>query len=489
MNTNKTILHAAIATALGFASPYATASYIEIGSPIKFATEVKVGDNKTVGMPADHALKLNMSAFAGRNVSDTSPLELRLSLTNGAKFNHASLAVAGILATDLSCNYTGAGGATTKNAANVLNGLADDVSVTFKLPDGNIAGTNPICALKSLHLKLQSGQKAYEMVATGYLKSNAEPVIVNTAGSIVDFTMAFGANVDSKVVTIDVTNPSLSQKFVDGKTVVELGLISYTAMTTPVYKPVDPAVAIGKGDVVDGLKAVLSGSSLSVPDAKVHVILGSDGAKCAGTVKTTVTAAASGVTFNFVAADLAEANKGLLFCYEVSGTNRIEKGKISLDLSATGGVDATPNVTITDGTLATVVKNGASFKVLNIPNSTSTTDKAFIRIYNFSTGKASIYGTLYEQGNGTGPGKELGRGKTLTEIDAGAVKVLEAKTLETIFGVSWSGRAWLQIEGDSQQIRAQVLVRSGGAGGALINLSDRILEDSGAICRSGTVCK
>jgi len=74
-------------------------------------------------------------------------------------------------------------------------------------------------------------------------------------------------------------------------------------------------------------------------------------------------------------------------------------------------------------------------------------------------------------------------------VDANAVKAIKVTDLKSKFGVTtWDGRAWMQIEGDSQQIRVQSLIRSGGAAGPLINFSDRVLEDSGALCRSGTTC-
>lgn len=487
MNTNKVILRTAIVTALGFTLPnYATAAYLEIGSPIKLAIEIPVVDGDVVTYGNGTGFQIDMSAMAGRAISDTSPLEVRLTLTNGAKFAGAATMA------NIGCDYSaaGAGGTTIAAATNpvavsVLNGAAGDSTITYKLKDGNIAGTSPKCTVSGLNIGMYGGQKPYTMIATAYLKSNAEPVVINTSGPIIDFTQAYGINVDTKTVTIDVTSPSLSQKFAGEATVVQLGLVGYTAMNAAVIKRDGSSLA--KGYILSSLKVTVSGAPLNVTNGLVLALTATDPLGCtaaAGPVAKTATVA-SGVTFDFGS---TTAGIGVMFCLKTDGANRIDKGKVNIDLTAVGANGSSPNVTISNSLLTTVNKNGASIKVLNIPNPTSI-DKTFVRIYNLSGAKTSVYGTLYEQGGGTTAGKELGKGKLLGEIDAGAVKVLDAPAIATIFGVStWIGKAWLQVEGDSQQVRVQLLIRSGGATGPLIDMSDRILEDGRALCRSDTTC-
>ncbi len=486
MNTNKVVLRAAIATVLGLTSSYSMAAYLEIGDPVKLATEIKVSDGDTLVYPNGSGFTIDMSAAAGRAISDTSPLELRLTLTNGAKFSTTDM-------TSLGCDYSAAAVTLAANnlaAISKLNGAAGDTTVTFKLKDGNIAASvTPKCTVSGLQIRLYGGQQAYTMIATAYLKSPAEPVTINTSGPIIDFKQAFGATVDTKTVTIDVTSPSLSQKFAGGNTVAELGLVAYTAITPTVRLD---GVALGRINAITTLKVTLSGTPLSLSNGQVLAVTGTDGYGCTAAAAAlpnmvVSTAAASGVTFSF---GEASALNGIRLCLQTSGTTRLEKGKVSIELGSTSPTNSTPNITITNPVLTTFVKNGASIKVLNVPNPTAT-DKTFIRIYNMSSSKSSVYGTLYETAAaGATSAKELGKGKLLAEIDAGAVKILDAAAISTIFGVAtWTGRAWMQIEGDSQQIRVQSLVRSGGAGGTLINLSDRVLEDSGKLCRSDTTCK
>ena len=102
-----------------------------------------------------------------------------------------------------------------------------------------------------------------------------------------------------------------------------------------------------------------------------------------------------------------------------------------------------------------------------------------------SSSKIKVYGTLYKI-DGSVIGKNVGLG----DIDGNAVKVLKSGGpapanvgLANLFGVTtWGGgRAWLQIEGDSQQLRVQALAKTAGT---LVNMSDRVIEDSGAFYRS-----
>jgi hypothetical protein len=492
MNMNQAVLRAAIATALGFTSPYVVATaddFFQIGGPVKLSLEAKLDEGHDLVFVGNSGFKVDINAAAGRTISDTSPMEVRFTLTNGAKFKAVDMS-------NFGCDFKNPV-AGQSAAVSMLNGPGE-TTVTFKLKDGStIADSSPICTLSAVSLQLYGGQKAYTMMVTGYLKSNAEPVVINTSGPIVDFTQAYGVSVDSRTVTVDVTNPALSQKFIKDTTIADIGVVGYTAMAAGKVYKAGNVTAIGKTDILTTLKVTLSGTPLSVTNGQVIAVSAgaatnyamecTANADLASKNPKTMTAVADGVTFEIGA---ATAGTGVRFCLQTSGTTRIEKGKITIQLTAVEKNSSTPNVSITNPTMTTVVKNGASIKILNIPNPTNT-DKAFVRIYNMSSGKSSVYGTLYEaSADGKTVGKELGKGKLLAEIDAGAVKALDAAAIASIFGIStWTGRAWMQIEGDTQQIRAQSLVRSGGVGGSLINLSDRILEDSGKLCRSDTQCK
>jgi len=495
MNTNSLILRAAMVTALGatIAIPSIAHATIKIspGAPAVLASELVKGTGESFAFDAAHTFEIDISAAAARNISDTTPMEIRLTLTNGATFNTGGLPAAA----NFKCNYSGAA-ASTPAAANVLGCTIGTTTVTYKLPAGDIAGTSPVCVIDgSLKIKLASGQKDYTIAVTGLLKSVGEPVNIVTEGSFVTFQQSYAVAVTTKSVTVDVAAPSLSQKFLGGGTVALLGTITYASKATtntPIHKIASEVLdhAVGANDLVTTVNIMVTGSPL-VPGAGMIVGLQEAGNDCDGThliaTPGKTSATVSGVTFADL--DVAPFAAGVDVCYTVDGSTRLEKGKISFEI--TPGTIKGGNLTVADNALTTVYKNGTSVKVLNIPNDTATTDASFIRVYNFGSTPAKVYGTMYEwDRTGLSGGKIVGtKNVELLTVDANAVKAIKVTDLKSKFGVTtWDGRAWMQIEGDSQQIRVQSLIRSGGAAGPLINFSDRVLEDSGALCRSGTTC-
>jgi hypothetical protein len=155
---------------------------------------------------------------------------------------------------------------------------------------------------------------------------------------------------------------------------------------------------------------------------------------------------------------------------------------VSFDATVTTSATSKPNVEVSgEKVAAKYYKNGTSIKILTIPDPTDTNNPFNIRIYNMGATDAGVYGTLYNT-----KGQLIGTANTLlSTLKPKAVKVMKATDLGTLFGVTtWgAGRAWLQIEGDSQQIRAQAYAKTGGV---LVNMSDRVIEDSGTFKRADT---
>jgi hypothetical protein len=189
------------------------------------------------------------------------------------------------------------------------------------------------------------------------------------------------------------------------------------------------------------------------------------------------------VSFTMVASHIAAGDGIMNVCMNANGVSTIDRGTVSFTITAVAAGSFKPNVGIVDSTLVKVVKNGTSIKVLNIPNPQNLTDQAYIRFYNMTSSTGKVFGTLYDQNTGAMLGKP-----NVTLIDAFAkdnVAVLSAGQLATLFQItpdaatlqSWPGRAWLQIESEVKGLRVQALVRSGGPGGVLMNMSDRILAD------------
>jgi len=506
MNTSNLKLPSAVAMALGLSiipTSNALATMYAPSSPFVFASEIDIPTGSTksfgVGLSAtgDDKITIDISPLAGRTVNDVSPLEIRLTLTGGATFS----STAPISLDSVVCAYTGA----VNSPVNILNGLDGNTTITFKMKNGDIAASSPKCVVgggagNKIIIKLNSGQKDYGMTVSAQI-AGPDPLSFSTAGNIVTFTQAAGLSVAQNAVTIDVANPSLSQKFKGPTNNAKLGVLQYkmvsdTKTAMNVDASITPAKLVGilATDILQSpTKLTITGSPL-MAGGTAYLIAGTIASHgdCSqasltplvnGTETFKKTASVSGlVSFNAILPSQLAA--GVTVCYIVDGSTRVEKGNITFAIENVAGSGLKPNLTTTDQILTKFYKNGTSVKVLNIPSPTNTQDQPYIRVYNMGGTQTKVYGSMYEQSGATG-GTLLGKGIELATIDAGAVKVLAAADLAKAFSVAdWKGRAWLQLEGDSQQIRVQALIRSGGPGGVLVNASDRILGDGDAVFRS-----
>ena len=491
MNTNKFALRAAMLAALGVGGlPHlAQAAMMKIGTPIKLSTEMVNAGSIAAAMTfsSTNNVQIDISPIAGRNVSDTTPIEMRLTLTGGATFSTAPTAAKFL------CTY----GATPVAATNVITGPQ---TATFKLPNG-VVGASPICSLEDGAISLNSGQVDYGMIVSGVMKNGDEIIEIKAAGSIITFGQECVMGLTTKNVTIDVASPSSSTKFVSNldsskKTIqtAALGTFTYTGSLETIYSLDSnklPAEIKDCSTILNTLTISVTGSPLVSGMSlwtDTHTTL------CGGDPGAAMKVVGSSSTVTFAAVTYAQ-NTPITVCYAVDGTARIDKGKVTYTLA---GLDKDPAIkgnftpNTIDTTLADFYKNGTSVKVLNIPSPSDTRDKLNIRIYNMGANSADVYGVLYANTDNTTVKKiKIGSVESIkiATIPPRGVVVVQSTALATPFQVvGWSGRAWMQIEGESQDIRVQAMMRSGGTTGPLFNFSDRVLEDGGSFCRSGT-CK
>jgi len=507
MNTNNIALRAAVVIALGTVPALASATVYSPGTPVTLASELVVGAGDPVFFaPATYGITIDMKEFINHTIGSSAPLEIKMTLTDGATFK-------GVTPAALSCNYANADPAVSlaTPAQSILNGADGETVVTFKLPPGGFTTTvaNAVCIFggAAAGITLTSGSKGgnatYGMTVSAYLKSVIveEEVKKSLGGPIVAFKQAYGITVLPGEVTIDVADPSFSQKFMgtnlDDKNAV-LGILQYKVIDANVVSVT--AGLVGEIHPIDAgadllptgnFTVTLSGTPLMAAAGGTTVSVGrgaTDIAACAAAVVPTgKNPTVSGtVTFNdIVATDLGT----VVFCYKVDGGTRVDKGLITFDLTAPSDPDKQPNVTVTgEKVLTTFYKNGTSVKILTIPDPTDLNNELNIRIYNMGTSAVKVFGSLYKA-----DGTLLGtKNSLLGTIDPNAVKVIKSggpapKNMEvaTVFGLTtWGGgRAWMQIEGDSQLIRVQALAKTAGT---LVNMSDRVIEDSGTFKRPGT---
>jgi len=520
MKTNT--LRIATLVALGMIGQHAAASNMTMSSPYIFASEQ---GNPTATTVADlsSVADFDIPVIANRTVENTKAYYVKIILTGGAVFGAEPT---------LTCSYSVGG---DKKAVSDVLGNGQP-SVSFKLESGLMNAS--VCVLSNLKAKFQSGVKEYGIVVTARHVTDSDPVSGSWGGSFASFSQALQVATKLGGVTVDVrdafgggkefykpsTNPT-------GYTVISSGIAKlgsiYFENGNGYYSFAATPAALVPSDVVKTMKLIVSGVPIAsvttaapaTPVQTASIFLdattaditkacaasGAEGAILPGANLSVSAISGSYVTIAdvdvkaaFDPVGAAGEGSGIDICMKVNGAMSVGKGIVSFSLEATelAAPTYTPNLTVVTPTLVNVAKNGASIKVLNLPSPTNTADSPFIRIYNMGSANAKVKGTLYSQGTNdaanTGGGSVLGTPDSVlaASIAPGAVTALDVKALAAAFGVAdWPGRAWLQIESDVQSLRVQALVRSGGATGTLVNMSDRAVADNEAMCRSDSSSK
>jgi len=528
-------LQVAMWVALGMVSSVGYAADYTLNSALTYALEQKA-DTMTLAIP-EGTNTFNIPVDKGRIVRATSettttiPYYVKIVLSNGATFVNEPFLTCDCKDTDGdACNIRREFNAAGSNKVS-FEITASEGGATFDLPVKMLGGT---CRLDGdgsdqLKIKVQSGTSDYSMQIVTIQDRAVDMLSAINAGVYASFSQAMEVKPSAGRVTIDVSNPSLSTDFIADGTVygvgtpaVKIAMLGYIqyANKGSVLNTKDATVANAE-TTLSKFNLTVSGIPLESANTKEGVRAGGvflapyqedDSGKpkplnCSVSAKENtwgqtnagiVSAVGGTVTFEgidaalFVPTNAAAPDQanGVAICFQSNGTTAISKGKIKFKLTGTGASDpsSTPNLGVVDTVLTDVLKNGASVKVLNLPGDPNGGDQPFVRIYNMESSRAArVTATLYDQ-NGAKIGNSATQAVTLVDkLDAGAVKALALKDLLTAFGVtSWSGRAWMQLEADTQKLRVQALVRSGGAGGTLINLSDRVMADSECLSRSDT---
>ncbi len=518
MNTNK-ILSMAVMLVLGSAATLqqANATAFSTTSPIKVAAETTdVGSSGELSIASGDTFTVPVTT--GVNVTSTAAYYVQITLTGGAQFVGKSL-------TDMTlvCSY-GASGTkiATADAPAVSSG---GVVASFKLESGALGttGCNLSFSAAGTALLLTSGNKDYGISVLSRSTEPSAPFSNTQAGSLVTFAQGLAVSTSGGTVVVNVVSPTLSKGFLDkaadsvyllGTTttaVADLGRIMYTpdqtvrtlADTTVAYASyLKTATLVVSGVPIAAAVSATSGSTtvtggiyLSPTASCLSALKIDDTLAAAVAIDSSVTKQASGtqVTFSVDAGAFAGGlASGIHVCMLPNEITSIDRGTVSFQLTAKSTQTiGTPNLSTVDTQLTTVTKNGASIKVLNIPFPGHPSDEGFIRFYNMGSSTGKVMGTLYNQGTNdsanTGGGQVLGAANTVL-IDAlapNAVTVISSSQLAAKVGVTtWPGKAWLQVEGEVQGLRVQALVRTGGALGTTVNVSDRVKADNEQLCRS-----
>ena len=369
----------------------------------------------------------------------------------------------------------------------------------FRLSSGSLTANVVPCSLSIPDLTLTSGVKDYGIKVEARHFDTYTPASATVSGTLISFVQGMQASVTPGSVTVDVSSPSLSKKFVvtgsvtghstTTTVVAMLGVIRYE----PVAGVVTPGIAAAPvaGTYLDTFTLTVSGEPLAAVQqtaasgvASAGVFLSNSASSCetsgAGSLRV---ASGTQVSFTGVAAAAAVS-----VCMIGNDTSTINRGVVGFTISSVKAkttiyTNATPNLDMVDTTLVKVVKNGTSLKVLNIPAPDSPNDSPAIRFYNMGTTTGRITGTLYGQGdaNNVGGGEVLGAPNTILveSLAPNTVKLIPSAEIGKLFGkTTWAGRAWLQIESEIKGLRVQALIRTNVGGQAVLtNMSDRVMLD------------
>jgi len=537
MNTN-TSLRIVVAMLLGTTMQGAFA--YSPTDPIKFASE-SADITGVTSVAAVITAGFDVPVISGKVVSSTAPYFVVISLKDGATFGSGAA-----LGMKLTCGYanfnlvSGAGTSTglvtalTDSPAAVQGGTI----AAFKLQSGGSTGgatgaaigtcvgtsvttlgklTASKCTLSlpADAIQLASGKKDYGVSVVARHQDPSDGASATVNGTIVSFTQGMQLSVSAGSVTVDVTSPSLSKKFlVTGSVatttaglvttaVAALGIIRYTPV--PGVLTMAGGAAPTNASYLTTFNLTVSGSPIGAAQstAAVGVVSGGiylsngngasacngSGAGAAGGAPNTLRVSSGNqVSFVAVPAAMLDVTYGLSVCMIGNEASIIDRGVVSFTIDGiTGANGGTPNLSSVDSTLVKVVKNGTSIKVLNIPSPDYSVDQAYTRLYNMGTIAGKVFGTLYNPGDASnaGAGAVLGtQNAVLVEsLAPNAVAVLTPADLARIFGLpSWNGRAWMQIESEIKGLRVQALMRNGPSG-VLMNMGDRVLGDSECLTR------
>lgn len=522
MKTNHA-LRIAVLCLLGAAS-HETMADVAWGTPMVAASEI---GSISAGTPVTLGHVTNVPILTSKNILNTTFYYVKLTLTGGATFSSDV-----DNANKLSCKYSAAEAYGTTPVLVQIPGK-DKNEVTYLLSSGTLAA-DAACQLPNLQIALNSGIKTDGYGLQAFVNYNTVEASTTSTNSTPLLTFAQALSVKAETVnsngkvTVDVRSPSLSKGFVkaasnaatDYTAIKPIGKISYSNGAG--VKLLDGSTNARPSDYISKFSITVSGLPLAAAagaDGQVRsggLFLAAD-ETCAAyfsggapvevspVAKTQMFEVVSGsVTLNVESISTNLNGRSPVVCMMANGLTSLPKGTVKFSVAVTPISPATPNVTVVDNTLSSFVKNGASVKVLNIPSSTNYADASFIRIYNMSDAEATVYGTLYNQGSTDASGVDTGGGTVigkenieLGKIPARSVIVVSPSpanastiNLTNLVGTTWEGKAWMQVESDVQQLRVQALVRTGGAGGVTVNVSERIKSDGECVQRSNEdICK
>lgn len=478
MNLKQTTLAASVMVAL-VASNANAAVFIgkaggQTNTPAKFAVEQPTETSGKFFNPGG-VLDVYVPSVGGYTVNASNTLFFKIALKGGAKFTKVP---------SLECRTITA--ATFKTAVITNGGAAGSTQVTFSVKTGLVMNsTSAVCRLKTYSgaaavitaVYTLGAKTAQTISAVVEYNDGLANVSKSYTGTFITFAQALAAKIQAAGLTNTATNAVIDVKEASKKFVVAapttttttalVGSVSYNAANSPATAANSKSgVALTPANVITTATITISGPVNGA--AK----FGLDADQCNGGGAPLYSVAPSGGTVTFSSVTPAQIAAGLNVCMYLNGTNVLDAGQLTLQLS--GKAVTTPGTWVPvfgdAQNIHLLKKNGSSYRVLNIPNPTNG-DQAFIRLYNPNNFETIVRGTMYSQdGAQLGTTQILDPAATGTSLKPYEVRIITAPNLATLFGVTtWTGRARLVVDAEADKFQVQALMR--GPSQVLVNMS------------------
>ncbi|MCP4702621.1 MAG: hypothetical protein GY862_38040 [Gammaproteobacteria bacterium] len=464
----------------------------DIIGPVAFAKEL-ADTNVTLAAPAATKNLFNIALNGG--VNNTKPGEglqaffVKLYLSDGATFEGTS--------TDMFIHCASAttnpGSGAMSGDLNMGGGGSDEV--IFQVSGDNVKAINPLKSGCVVHL--DAGTNALigvngtqeDITISGHVEywAGAQVVVDDSQnGTYITFVQGlfdwYKPNVSStETGTINVQSASL-YLLEDGaqRVTARLGYVRYghTSTVSAYNASGNMMYASGVADGSTTFSVTVSG--VPVAGAKT-VILMEESAVCGAN---TILASTAGAQFvNFTGLTPTQISAGATICLTFDGVTEIPEGQTYASISIEEKLTSAKPIFKGPQPLLKFAKNGSRFRVLTIAGDQSS-ELTVHRFYNAgSTNPASVRCTLYNM-DGSMIGTAMQELVSATELvpNAAIVKCgsdgdlaglkdycTNQGSFQTVFGTSWTGRAWAQCMVDSDEVEVMTLNRT--VDGVLTNLS------------------
>ncbi|EIJ42181.1 hypothetical protein BegalDRAFT_1284 [Beggiatoa alba B18LD] len=483
----KLTLSLAVATSLKLLPTVATAETFIYGSATEprstgypiYAMEQPLEAANHYWNVTGNTLVVRFLTIPSYTVTSSTPLFVKIALRNGVRFSNAP---------SLLCKTT----AGMTAAVKVSLGSSNTARATFSLKTGyRISPISGYCSLlvlsgttaaKTAYYNLGSVREDKIFSATVEYKNAFAVKTTAYVGRYVTFQQAAALAV-SRVDTAGVAANAVidvkesSKKFISTTEVNDqnafVGRVSYKgsndgAITNSMLR--NTATFVTVPHILQTALLTVQGDSL-INASKIRLVTAGLTNECLlGTTIAEIVPTGNSVSF---AISPTAVSAGVNICLEVNGTDAIEPSQLTVTLGGTPKNDWTPDFGDPNMNIHQITKNGATFRVLNIPavlttDATTPQDRAYIRLYNTNSFAAVVRGTMYAQ-----DGYLIGDSIVIGTLQPHEVRVLDASWLQGNFGL-WSGRARLVIDVEAEEFSVQATIRS--RSGVLTNLSSEATD-------------